>query len=200
MKTVVRGALVTVLLASMAFGSTVLRFNNWQLTKRADVILHGKCTKATPRDGKNGMVVTDYEFEVVELLKGGDATQKTLTFTALGGKLEDHGTTISGSPTYSVGEESILFLDSVHPKTGCRTAIGLAQGKFAVKTEEGTSKKHLVRDLGGLRLVDKDGRLVGIQAADGPKLYLEIFLKEIKGYLQGGKPDGSDKSDPGEKK
>ncbi len=199
MKTFVRGALVTVLLASMAFGSTVLRFNNWQLTKRADVILHGKCTKATPRDGKNGMVVTDYEFEVIELIKGGDATSpKTFTFTALGGKLEDHGTTISGSPTYTVGEESILFLDSVHPKTGCRTAIGLAQGKFAVKTEEGTSKKHLVRDLGGLRLVDQNGRLVGIQAADGPKLYLEVFMKEIKGYLQGTKPEKSD--NPGEKK
>lgn len=187
MKSIVRGGLIAVFLAGVALGSTVLRFSNEELTKRADVIVHGKVTKSTARVGQNNMIVTDYELDVVELLKGGDKDAKTFKFSALGGRLEDRGFTISGAPTYDVGEECILFLDVVHPKTGCRTAIGLAQGKFTVKTEEGTTKKYLVRDLGGLRLVDPNGHVIGIQSADGPKLYLEVFVKEIKSYLAGGK-------------
>ena len=32
-------------------------------------------------------------------------------------------------------------------------------------------------------LVDKDGHVVALQSAEGPRVYLEPFLKEIKGYL-----------------
>jgi hypothetical protein len=193
MKNVLRGApvvrallgaaLLGVALTGVAAASTVLHFSNEELTKRADVIVHGKCTKATPREGYNKMIVTDYEFDVIELVKGKSDDKKTFRFTALGGKLADRGFLIHGSPSYQTGDECILFLDVPHPKTGCRTAIGLAQGKFAVVSEPGSSKKHLVRELGGLRLVDPNGQMVGIPSPDGPKLYLEEFLKEIKGYL-----------------
>jgi hypothetical protein len=127
--------------------------------------------------------VTDYQLEVVEFLKGGDSTAHVFSFTALGGRLKDRGFAISGSPQWTVGEECVIFLDVVHPKTGCRTAIGLAQGNFTVVSEQGSSKKHVVRELGGLRLVDKDGHVVALQSAEGPRVYLEPFLKEIKGYL-----------------
>ncbi len=187
MKNIAKGVLGAVfLLSGVAVAATVLKLDNEQLSRRAEVIVHGRCTKATPRPGPNARisVVTDYEIQVTEFLKGGGEAAKVFSFTALGGKLEDgSGFTISGSPTYAVNDELILFLDAVHPATGCRTAIGLGQGKFLVQPEPNTSKKHLVRDLGGLRLVDKDGHVVGIQAADGPKVYLEPFLKEIKGYV-----------------
>ncbi|MEZ0229713.1 MAG: hypothetical protein ACAI25_13880 [Planctomycetota bacterium] len=188
MKNIAKGVLGAVfLLSGVALAATVLKLDNEQLAQRADVIVHGRCVKATPRPGPNPRlsVVTDYELEVTEFLKGGgDSAAKVFSFTALGGKLADgSGFTISGSPTYAVDDELILFLDAVHPQTGCRTAIGLGQGKFLVQAEPNTSKKHLVRDLGGLRLVDKDGRVVGIQAADGPKVYLEPFSKEIKSYV-----------------
>lgn len=186
-KNIARGALATLfLLSGVCFAATVLKLDNEQLAQRAQVIVHGTCVKATPRPGPNSKlsVVTDYEITVHEFLKGGDSAAKVFSFTALGGKLPDvGGLTISGTPTFAVDEELVLFLDEANPKTGCRTAIGLSQGKFAVKPEPNTSKKHLVRDLGGLRLVDKDGRVVGIQAADGPKLYLEPFVKEIKSYV-----------------
>lgn len=185
MKSIARNVLCALLvLSGVALASTVLKLDDQELTRRADVIVHGKVTKATARSLDAKIVVTDYELDVIEFLKGGDSAARVFSFTSLGGKLQDgSGFAISGAPTYSVGEECILFLDVVHPKNGCRTAIGLAQGKFTVKTEPDTSKKHLVRDLGGLRLVDKDGRIVGIQAADGPKLYLEPFVKEIKAYV-----------------
>jgi hypothetical protein len=177
-----RAAGVALCLTAVAAASTVLHFSDEELTKRADVIVHGKCTKATPREGFNKMVVTDYELEVIERIKG-KADDKKFTFTTFGGKLADHGTLIHGSPTFEVGEECIVFLDVVDARSGCRTPIGLAQGKFSVRSDPGTSKKHLVRELGGLRLVDPNGRMVGIPSPDGPKIYLEEFVKEIKGYL-----------------
>jgi hypothetical protein len=186
-----RGIALVLALAGVSLGATVLKLSNQELTKRADVILHGKCTKKTARQDANiKMTVTDYEFEVTEFLKAPDDVKKAGTrfaFSVLGGKLEDgSGTFVSGFPTYSVDEECVLFLDAVHPKTKCRTSVGLAQGKFTVKQEEGSSKKYLVRELGDLNLVDDKGHVVGIASKDGLKLYLEVFLKEIKGYLASG--------------
>jgi hypothetical protein len=186
-----RGIAIGLLLVGVAEGATVLKLSNEEITKRADVILHGKCTKKASRQDQDAkMVVTDYEFDVQELLKAPadvNSSDKTFKFSILGGKLEDgSGTFISGYPTYSVDEECIVFLDKVHPKTHCRTSIGLAQGKFTVKKEADSSKKYLVRELGDLNLVDEHGRTVGIASKEGLKLYLEVFVKEIKGYLASG--------------
>jgi hypothetical protein len=179
-------AVVTLLLSGLGHGATVVQLTNEELTKRAEVILHGKCTAHVAKPGTGQTIVTEYTFEVIDFIKSGTAT-KSFVFQALGGKLEDRGYAISGAPVYAVDEEVILFLDAAHPKTGCRHAIGLAQGKFTVKQEQGSSKRYLVRDLGGLRLVDSKGNMVGIQSAEGPRLYLEPFLKEVRSYLESSK-------------
>jgi hypothetical protein len=181
------GALLVVALVALAGlgeASTVLRFSNEELARRADVILLGKCTAMTARAGDGPVIFTEYTFDVAEFVKGAPvgSSSKTFQFKALGGKLEDRGWVISGSATYGQDEECLVFLDAPHPKTGARHAIGLAQGKFSVKVESGTNKKYLVRDLGGLRVVDSVGKPVDTK--DGPRLYLDTFLKEIKGYLE----------------
>lgn len=177
--------LALVALAALGEASTVLRFSNEELARRADVILHGKCTGLAARAGEGPIIITDYTFEVTTFVKGApaDGATKTFTFSALGGTLEGRGYAISGSPVYAKGEEVVLFLDAPHPKTGCRHAIGLAQGKFTAKEEAETKKKYLVRDLGGLRLVDRTGHVVDVKG-EGPRLYLEPFLEEVRAVLK----------------
>jgi len=182
-RTAVLALALTALLAAQSFGSTVLRFSNEELAKRADVIVHGKVTGQTCKAGEGPIIMTEYTLEVTELLKGGTAGAKTFTFLALGGTLDGKGYAISGSATYAADEEVLVFLDAVHPKTGCRHAIGLAQGKFTVKEEPESKKKFLVRDLGGLRMVDSAGKPIEVKA-ETTKLYIDAFKKEIKGYLE----------------
>lgn len=185
----VRGAWIVAALAAMsgaATASTVLQFSNEDLTKRADVIFHGRCTSAVPKAGEGQIIITEYEFEVAQFLKGGNAGDKKLSFRALGGTLDGRTWAISGSPTYAIDEEVVLFLDVPHPKTGCRHAIGLAQGKYSVREEADTKKKYVVRDLGGLRLTDAAGTVVkegGLEAEQTDRLYLEPFLATIQSFV-----------------
>src|SRR5579863_6166316 len=108
-----RGIALVLALTGAALGSTVLKMSNEDLTKRADVIVHGKVTKSTPRQGPQNLIVTDYELDVTEFLKAPKDVKKddkTFKFSALGGKLGDRGFAISGAPIYSIDEECILFL------------------------------------------------------------------------------------------
>jgi hypothetical protein len=174
----------TLMTASVGHGSTVLEFSHEELTRRADVILHGRCTSSHPKPGEGEIITTEYEFEVIEALKG--TLDKTFRFRALGGTIEGRTFGISGSPTYALDEEVVLFLDVAHPKTGCRHAIGLAQGKFSVREEADTRKKYLVRDLGGLQLTDAAGKVVkegGLEAETGNRLYLDAFVTTIKAFV-----------------
>ncbi len=184
------GAMAAVVLAALGavgHASTVLQFSHEDLTRRADVIFHGRCTQALAKAGEGTIITTEYEFQVDEFLKGapaGDA--KTFRFRAIGGTLDGRTFQISGSPTYSLDEEVVLFLDVPHPKTQCRHAIGLAQGKFSVREDPESKKKYLVRDLGGLRLTDAAGKVVkegALEAEQDSRLYLESFLATIKSYL-----------------
>ena len=178
-------------LGSPALASTVLRLTNAELVKRAEVIVHGKCTGAVPRAGEDDQVVTDVTLSVSAFLKAPqnrDAdgkpveAPKTFTFTTLGGRLADRGFAISGFPTFEAGEEVVLFLDVVHPKTKCRTVVGLSQGKFTVKADAATGTRLVTRDLGGVQLVDEAGKPVAVDGAFA-KLSLDALLSEIKSSL-----------------
>jgi|SRR5579871_6143706 len=175
-------AFVFLVLAGTSAASTVLRMSNEDLAKRANTIFLGKCVEKEAK-AQGSFVVTEYVFEIEDSLKGSAEKGKRFTFKALGGTVGDKGYAISGAPTYAKDEEVVLFLDQEHPKTGCRHAIGLAQGKFTVKLDPETKKKHLVRDLGGLTFVDASGK-VDEKPAAGEKLELEAFLKEIRGHVE----------------
>lgn len=135
--------------AGVAFATTVLRFTTDELADRADVVLHGQCVAARTRDTRDG-VVTDYDVRVIESLKGGAGA--AFSFTTYGGVTETRGTFIPGAPTITQDEELLLFLDAPN-KAGCRLVIGMAQGKFTVKTTE-DGRKLASRNLEGLSFLD----------------------------------------------
>jgi hypothetical protein len=178
-------ATALVVLSSSPVGSaTVLRLTDEELTERADVVLHGKCTGKTsrlPQDGSD-LIYTEYTFDVLGRLKGDEGGGKTFTFRALGGVVGNRGLVISGAPVYTQGEEVIAFLDRPHEKTGCRHTIGLAQGKFRVVADE-SGAKLLERDLDGLRVLDpRTGD--AMEPPKEPRRKLEPFVQLVRDTLK----------------
>lgn len=135
--------------AGVAWATTVLRFTTDELCDRADVVIHGQCVAARTRDTRDG-VVTDYDVRVLESLKG--EAGAAFSFTTYGGVTETRGTFIPGAPTIKEDEELLLFLDAAN-KAGCRMVIGMAQGKFSVRTAE-DGRKLASRNLEGLSFLD----------------------------------------------
>lgn len=135
--------------ASAVRASTVLRFELEDLCDRADVIAWGTVTSKECRQRADGAIVTDLRIETKERLKG--AGTGALEFTVYGGIVGQRGSAIAGSPTFEVGEETLVFLDEVNAQ-GCRTVIGLAQGKYTIRIVEG--RRLAFRDLEGLKVMD----------------------------------------------
>ena len=156
-----RALVLVAAMAAVASSSTVERMDPDQLTSRANVIFHGKCVEKKARERSDGAVVTDYQFDVYEFLKG--AKGKTFSFTAYGGIIGDRGSAIAGAPQFQVDEEVLLFLDTIN-KAGCRQTIGLAQGKYSIRLVDG--KKTAFRDLEGLKLLDPETKKVAEPKAE----------------------------------
>lgn len=169
---------MTLLVIAPAFGTSVLRFTLEELTDRAEVIVHGTCTGLHARETADG-VVTDVTLSVATALKG--APGGTFQFTAYGGQTESRGTFVAGSPTFEEGEELVVFLDRQNDR-GFRLAIGMAQGKYTVREEDG--RKLASRNLAGLRFVDPKTNEVS-EAADEPEpsVALDELLKTIKAHV-----------------
>lgn len=171
--------------ASPVHAAEVIRVSHAELAKQAELIVQGKVKTTQPRAGQGSAIYTDVTLEVTAWIKSGDAAQKTFTFSTMGGTLDGRTFGFSGNTKYAEGEEVLLFLGAPEPRTGWRSTIGVAQGKFTIKKEE-SGKAYLERDLGGTTFVD--GRGSGGAAKDpeqgNVRLYLDDFLKEIKGYLE----------------
>jgi len=168
--------------SSSSQGATVKKMSTQDLVKLSEVIVLGKVVAQQGRRLEDGTHLTDVTLDVTAFVKSGDATQKTFTFPIYGGTVDGITKSFSGQTKYIDGEDVLLFLEAPHPKLGYRHTIGMAQGKFTVQVEPGTGKKYLVRDLGGIQLAGPNGRLEEPKTNE-PRLYLEAFIQEIKGYL-----------------
>lgn len=105
---------------------------------RCELAFRGRLVKAEAsllyKEGfKGGMAVTNYTFDVSDVLKGD--VPKTFSFTQAGASQVDSKKLgkpfIYGAPTYVVGKEYVLFLTKEN-KLGLRAPVGLKSGKFQV--------------------------------------------------------------------
>jgi len=116
--------------------TTVEALTDADVVARAARVVHGVCTGATPRwsdDGK--LIVTDVTIAAIEVIKGGKASE--VSFTLPGGRLGEQATLIHGMPPIAAGDEVVLCLSAVSPKSGLCVPIGLEQGAFRVIPVDG---------------------------------------------------------------
>ncbi|MBQ27522.1 MAG: hypothetical protein CMH81_05200 [Nitrospiraceae bacterium] len=113
-----------------------------QMIANATVIFVGQClTSRSQEDLHFGRTVTVAEFEVVEALKG--RLGETHTVKQYGGTVESKSHRIAGMPTYTPGEDVILFLYG-ESQYGFTSPVGILQGKFTFVTGEELSSSLMI--------------------------------------------------------
>jgi hypothetical protein len=130
-----RSALAALLAAALLLGlpaaaTTMLRIDLPELSQKADTIVHGTVRRMESRwSGDRRRIVTDVEIEVTEALKG--QAGSTVLLVQPGGRVGDIGQMIHGLPTFTPGEEVVVFLDR-HGAAAFRVTA-MAQGKYQVR-------------------------------------------------------------------
>ena len=108
------------------------------MTRKAEAVVHAKVLKKTSLIDSNGRLYTRVELRVLEAWKGEVETQPLVVVHG-GGTVGQRTALVSGQVDYQVGEEVVAFL--VFNTQGQGVTLGLAQGKFHVWQETGSSTK-----------------------------------------------------------
>src|SRR5262249_23646894 len=113
------GVLITGLMCTMSTeAAMVLPFNVEEITGRAEKIFVGTCTQVEHTVNEQGFPIVTVTFSVTEVLKG--TVGDTITFRQLDPthqqQIDPHlispwsAAALAGVPTYTLGEEAMLFL------------------------------------------------------------------------------------------
>ena len=158
--------------------TTLSRFDLQALTDNAEKIFHGNCVE-TGSSVLDGIPYTVYRFSVNEMVKGGE--QKEITVQLLGGELEGKRFDLVGMPTFSEGEEVVLFLTEVDGRNNA-WPVGLSQGKFRV-ARVGAAKTAFIEQATGDAVIYDTGAAKGAAGEFRPQT-LAAFLQRVRGHVQ----------------
>jgi hypothetical protein len=115
-----------------------------ELTSRSDVIVVGKVTERKSEWNNNkSRIYTRVTLAVDQCLKG-DAAQKTITITTLGGEVDGVGELYTHTPSFKPDEKVVVFAQK--DKQGSLRVAGGLQGKYSIKENEVTGKPAVAGD------------------------------------------------------
>lgn len=167
--------------------ATVKKQNIGELISLGEYILFGTVDRVTDGIDANGVPYTEVTVRVDEAAKG--ETGSTYTFRQFGlTKPRDMGNGVTnlnvtpdGWPTYSQGEEIVVFLYKAAAWTGLRTTVGLFQGKFTVRDGMVTNIVNNEGLFNGVR-VDKS-KLTDKELAMVDQPYGKVDLRTFKSFV-----------------
>lgn len=169
-------------LASFATRSdaiTVLQQDLRTVAVRADAVILGHCIAVRPGvDSTTHQLSTTSEFAINEVVKGA-LRNHSVELTLPGGADGQRAATIAGVPSFTVGEDAVLFLTAPRGD-GSRGVIGLGQGVFAVI--HGVNGPEVrMSAVPGLNV----GRVAsGENGAATTTVPVEAFLDQVRSYLR----------------
>jgi hypothetical protein len=127
----VRGATLAaaLVLAAPALASLAVPVSVEDLARSSDAVVRGRVVKLTARRSNDGSRIFTYaEVEPTAVWRG--SAPARVTVVVPGGVVGDIGERVDGAPTFSEGEEVVLFVGKLG---GHEFQVhGMAQGKFAV--------------------------------------------------------------------
>jgi hypothetical protein len=128
---------VVLVCSQQALATSVLPVSLQRMATAAELIFHGRViSNEVKLDDASGRVATFTTFEIIELVKGESGPIHTIK--QIGGQLPGSNMrqVIHGVPRFTVGEEYVVFLPKAS-SLGFSSPIGLAQGKFSVRRQNG---------------------------------------------------------------
>jgi hypothetical protein len=153
------------LFLSAATATTVPRLELRELSRAAEVVVHGQVIRHWPAwDPSHRFIWTHYVVQVQDRLKGRAAD--TTVISEPGGIVNGMGMKVAGVPEYRDGEEVVVFLHRT--PIGYWRCYGLMQGKFSVTGARG--EKRVRADLAGIDRIESRDRLTRKSRTAGTSL------------------------------
>lgn len=141
-------AMLAAMLASPAFATIVTRMDLPALVQSSDVIVQGTVEQVySQMDPQLHLIFTYASIRVDEAIKGASGRRSVL-IRQLGGTVGALSLNIAGSPSFTAGEQVIVFLETQN--NGAYHVAGLSQGRFTIVDNVAVS------DTSGLTLLDSN--------------------------------------------
>lgn len=136
------------ILVSWAHATSVVPPSFSELVTEADAIYRGRVSEVQARrvaraDG--GSVIKTFVTIVIDrALKGSE--QRTVTLEFLGGTIGDESMEVSGMPTFTVGDRSVVFVQ----KNGQQFCplVRMGHGTYAIARDDATGEEYMARQNG----------------------------------------------------
>lgn len=149
-----RAAFIAVCLcwALSAEATTLVRMDLDALARSAELIVRARC-RATETRWESGSIWTFTEFQVLEIFKG--ASPQILRVRLPGGRTRNMQTRVDGVPQFSLGEETVLFVERT--SAGDFGVTSWAQGTFRV-IRDNSGEVRLTQDTSHFAVFDPRAR------------------------------------------
>ncbi|MBK7860515.1 MAG: hypothetical protein IPJ65_18280 [Archangiaceae bacterium] len=169
MKRLTRWALAGLLLALPAAATVVIAQNYEQLAQTSPLVVRATVgqVQAAWNEGHT-TIETFSELQVSAVLKGKVAPGATLMVRSPGGIVGNVGARVSGSPKFTPGEDTLLFLEPAADAPNVWLVAGLSLGKVTF-AKNAFGELRAMRDLRGIAFYDRSPGAPKYQTVDRPE-------------------------------
>lgn len=172
-----------ILCLTQPLGATsLMRYDLKTLTLNAESVFVGRCNSATA-ELIDGQIYTRYRFEVAETVKG--KADDEIEIHLPGGTYLGRRFHIAGMPTFSPGEELVLFLTERN-QLGHAWPVGLSQGRFRIERTGAAKQARVFQELDGLSFYTAGAASAAKRTSPLPPvqgLPLDEFLARVRALI-----------------
>lgn len=142
------------LFAPQAQATTMVEAPLDALIQRADLVVRGRVERVGTRVvlGKAGLEPNTHVWLRVQEQWAGPSIAGLVHIWEPGGSYEGTETSVSGTPSYEVGEDVVVFLRKDEANPGTYRTLEMTQGKFGLIKHGKTGEATAVRDLSDVSL------------------------------------------------
>jgi hypothetical protein len=179
-----RKLIILAIAAACLPASTLQRLSLNDMIQKSTLIVRGTIQPGTGPALRGSIIYTHYQLSVTTSFKGGPAqaftAQQLIDVAVPGGVLNGLQQPVAGAPTFSIGQDYVLFLWT--SKSGLTQVIGLSQGLFNVTTNA-QGQVIVSRGAASQPMVDSTGQPVTDSNLQMP---LSLLASTIQAVLAGG--------------
>lgn len=128
--------------SGQAEATTLAELSVDQMTDASELVVRGTVTEIWTEKESDGSIWTRVQFDVDQVLKG--SADDTVVVSSLGGAYGGQVALVHGAPRFSIGEESLLFLETSSHGANL-SIVGMWQGKYTVRIDPDSGKEIGVR-------------------------------------------------------
>jgi hypothetical protein len=151
--TKILSVLAVFFISGSCHATTLARLSLEQLAGTADAVARVRCA-GSESHWENGSIWTVSTFDVIEIMKGTLPAQVTVRLP--GGRVGHLIVTVDGTPKFSVGNESVLFLE--RSRAGGFAVAGWVEGTFRVAIDPITRRETVTQDSSAFAVFDAASR------------------------------------------